>query len=160
MSTVHETIDDTFWYDVKENMKLFAASNECVLCLEGDAFGQISRVNHLINGFEKVITSMPDKYSTSIRNALQYMHQFQRDFNDDLYPLIYVAEFCNPSLRLTLNENQKNGVINYITQRAKALGYSIPVHTTEQRRGGIIEYTDTPGADDVFRDLLDNRRFP
>ena len=76
-------------------------------------------------------------YAISIRTATDYINNFEQRFKDDLYPLIYVAEFVNPSLRLTLSPLERQQAISYIKTRARNLGYSIEDHRKKEEKEEI-----------------------
>ena len=53
-------------------------------------------------------------YDESKKRALDYIKVFENRFKNDIYPLIYVVEFVNPSLKLTLSPMELKQSISYI----------------------------------------------
>ena len=114
----------------QDNLTLFANLKKCIIALEGDDFGQISKVNTVITKMKEYINSMRSPlYDESKKRALDYIKVFENRFKNDIYPLIYVAEFVNPSLKLTLSPMELKQSISYIKSRDRSLGYTFEDHS-------------------------------
>ena len=125
-----ETIMSSLWDEIEENKKLFMTVVSCCKLIEGDEFGQISKVHTILNTIEKSINKMPTKYNPSKERALKYMHLFESKFSADLYPIIYAAEFLNPELMLGLNSEEKN-CSNKVHQKS---GIFIGISCTREKK--------------------------
>ena len=146
--------DESFWNSVAQNKTFFQQIYKCVEILEGDSFGTISRVNAVfvkitneINKIVKItneINKITDDLSDCKKHVIEYFQQFQKDYENELFPLIYVAEFLNPQLCLQLNHDQIEQVTKYIADHAEKLGFPIPsdYQRSSQNEESIIPYTD------------------
>ena len=145
----------------QDNLTLFANLKKCIIALEGDDFGQISKVNTVITKMKEYINSMRSPlYDESKKRALDYIKVFENRFKNDIYPLIYVAEFVNPSLKLTLSPMELKQSISYIKSRARSLGYTFEDHSQNDKKDtdSVLDYTDELDANDIIRELTSSRK--
>ena len=160
------SIDEQFWSRAYDNKTCIGIFRSCILALEGDEFGAISYVPQIFTSLETALQNFPkaEDSAIAVESTLTKLHQFQEDFKHDLYPLIYVAEFLNPSLVLKLNTKQKQKAIKYIIERAKRSGYTIPNHneiTTSHIQNddeqSVVAFSDSQC---VYTDLLEDLQKP
>ena len=74
--------------------------------------------------------------------------------------MIYVAEFVNPSLKLTLSPMELKQSISYIKSRARSLGYTFEDHSQNDKKDtdSVLDYTDELDANDIIRELTSSRK--
>ena len=69
----------------QDNLTLFANLKKCIIALEGDDFGQISKVNTVITKMKEYINSMRSPlYDESKKRALDYIKVFENRFKNDI----------------------------------------------------------------------------
>ena len=145
----------------QDNLTLFANLKKCIIALEGDDFGQISKVNTVITKMKEYINSMRSPlYDESKKRALDNIKVSENRFKNDIYPLIYVAEFVNPSLKLTLSPMELKQSISYIKSRARSLGYTFEDHSQNDKKDtdSVLDYTDELDANDIIRELTSSKK--
>ena len=162
-----EKIRSSLWDDIEENKKFFTTVVSCCKLIEGDEFGQISKVHAILNTIEKSIKKMSSKYNASKELALTNLHSFESKFSSDLYPIIYAAEFLNPELMLGLNSEEQTAAIKYIKNRASLLGYPVPErdkskemnskNSDDEDDNSIIHYTTRIDSGFLLDELSTNR---
>ena len=141
-----------FFETCKLNQQFTKVMKQCIRELEGDDFGTISKVNQILGIIQETIENLPDSVTESKQNAELKLNQFKEDYKRDLFPLIYVTEFLNPSLELCLNNEQLRSALNYIQNMAANAGYPINVLEQEENEQGILKYTDSL-RQNLLRDL-------
>ena len=142
-------IPKDFFEQCRINAEFTDIMKSCILELEGDDFGTISKVHQIFNIVENAVKEYPE-ISQEMHDvkelALNKMSQFQNDFRQDLFPLILVAEFLNPSLKLQLDKNELKTVVQYIAKRAEIIGMPLPNQnaaiSSSQSRNSLIQYSD------------------
>ena len=139
-----DDMNQEFWDLVHESKTFFRTIYLCIELLEGDEFGTISYVNQVIERLKKAISSIVEEPEKRDR-LLGYIAQFLQDYKEEMFPLIYIAEFCNPQICLSLNDTQIIDVKRHIAIKAAELGFPIPNPNERQRSRSdeeIISFTD------------------
>ena len=163
----NEPIRENIWKEIEDNKKIFNTVLCCCKLIEGDEFGQISKVYCILNTIEKAIKKMSSAYETSKTNALQYLSLFKSKFSRDLFPIIYAAEFLNPELALELSSDEQTSAIQYIKERASLLGFPVPdgrkTHIKDNSKENdddsdcILHYTCKADSGYILEELTSNR---
>ena len=106
-----------------------------------------------------ILELFQEKYGTAKKYALNYINQFKKDFESELFPIIYAAELLNISICLNLISSEINQAKNYIANRARALGCHIPVESQLKHNDDdeILQYTDHQTENLNILDNLENR---